>query len=124
MQGKKRKIPKVRKVQRRIVKRKKGTILSEANYILSRAQNFDSRVVSFGPLLFFSTKNGDAWMLDPGDGLALCLAREGEPQSVHIITHGKEQSEVAIMHEDRSKAEETRCNKRCLKTKVIGGDIY
>ena len=81
---KKRKTTKGTKILRRIVKRKKGTILSEANYILSRAQNFDSRVVSFGPLLFFSTQSGDAWMLDPGDGLALCLAKEGEPQSVHI----------------------------------------
>jgi hypothetical protein len=81
---KKRKTTKGTKILRRIVKRKKGTILSEANYILRRAQEFDSRVVSFGPLLFFSTQSGDAWMLDHGDGLALCLAKEGEPQSVHI----------------------------------------
>ena len=81
---KKRKTTKGKKILRRIVKRKKGTILSEANYIINRAQEFDSRVVSFGPLLFFSTQSGDAWMLDHGDGLALCLAKEGEPQSVHI----------------------------------------
>ena len=84
MREKKRKIPKGLNVQRRIVKRKKGDIASEANYIISCAKKFDTRVVSFGSLLFFSTENGDAWMLDPGDGLALCLAKEGEPQSVYI----------------------------------------
>lgn len=71
-------------LQRRIVKRKRGDIASEANYIISCAKKNNARFVSFGPLLFFSTENGDAWMLDPEDSLALCLARECEPQSVNF----------------------------------------
>jgi hypothetical protein len=40
--------------------------------------------VTLGPLVFFSTETGDVWMLDPADGLALCLARDGEPLAVQI----------------------------------------
>ena len=80
---KKRKTPKVFNVKRRILKRKKGGIVSEANYIISCAKIFEAHVVSFGPLLFFSTENGDAWMLDHKDGLALCLAKKGESQSAY-----------------------------------------
>ena len=36
-------------------------------------------------LLFFSTETGDAWMLDPEDGLALCLARAGSRLAVRIV---------------------------------------
>ena len=43
---KKRKIPKGIKVQRRIVKRKKGDIASEANYIISCAKKLDAQVVA------------------------------------------------------------------------------
>ncbi|MCD6366664.1 MAG: hypothetical protein J7L46_03890 [Bacteroidales bacterium] len=71
-------------LQRRIVKRKKGDIASEANYIISCAKEYDARIVSFGPLLFFSTENGDAWMLDPEDSFAFCLAKECEPQAVNF----------------------------------------
>ena len=41
-------------------------------------------MVSLGPLVFFSTETGDAWVLDPADSLALCLARDGERQSFTI----------------------------------------
>ena len=34
-------------------------------------------IVTLGPLVFFATATGDAWMLDPQEGLALCLARAG-----------------------------------------------
>jgi hypothetical protein len=57
---------------------------NEANYIIERAQKSDMRVVSIGPLVFFSTETGDAWVLDPADSLALCLARAGERQSFTI----------------------------------------
>lgn len=40
---------------------------------------------TLGPLLFFSTETGDAWVLDPADHLALCLARDGEPLPANII---------------------------------------
>jgi hypothetical protein len=44
----------------------------------------DSRVVTLGPLVLFSTVSGDAWMLDPADHLATPLAREGDPLPVHV----------------------------------------
>jgi hypothetical protein len=59
-------------------------ITDEANYTIRRAQDNDARVVSLGPLILFSTETGDAWMLDPEDGLALCLARAGEAQPFTI----------------------------------------
>ena len=41
-------------------------------------------MVSLSPLIFFSTETGDAWVLDPEDNLALCLARDGDPYPVHV----------------------------------------
>lgn len=51
----------------------------EAAYVVERALRGESRVVSIGPLVLFSTPAGDAWMLDPADGLARCLARDRSP---------------------------------------------
>jgi hypothetical protein len=45
--------------------------------MIERAEERDARIVSLGPLIFFSTGTGDAWVLDPADSLALCLARDG-----------------------------------------------
>jgi hypothetical protein len=59
-------------------------ITQEADYIIERAQMYEARIVSLGPLLFFSTETGDAWLLDPADHLALCLAHEGERQPFEI----------------------------------------
>jgi hypothetical protein len=59
-------------------------ILNEAIYIIKRAQEYDSRIVILGSLVFFSTDTGDAWILDPEDSLALCLARDGDKQSYSI----------------------------------------
>jgi hypothetical protein len=59
-------------------------ITNEADYIIKRAQERDARAVSLGPLVFFSTETGDAWVLDPADSLALCLARDGERLSFTI----------------------------------------
>ena len=44
-----------------------------------------ARIVNLGPLVLFSTGTGDAWLLDPEDGLALCLARDGEEQPFTVI---------------------------------------
>ncbi len=41
--------------------------------------------MTLGPLIFFSTETGDAWLLEPEYASALCLARDGEPQYVRII---------------------------------------
>src|SRR2546427_11643515 len=57
----------------------------EVAYIVRRAVQGETRIVALGPLLFFSTETGDAWMLDPADHLALCLAKGGEPLPAKIV---------------------------------------
>ena len=44
----------------------------------------DGRVVTVGQLVLFSTETGDAWLLDPADQLAARLARDGDPEPIHI----------------------------------------
>jgi len=61
----------------------------EIQYIVSRATEHDARSVKLGPLAFFSSQTGDAWMLDLADGLALCLARDGVAQPVRIVETDK-----------------------------------
>jgi len=53
-------------------------------YIQRRAADYDSRIVTIGQLILFSTKTGDAWLLDPADQSAARLAREGESEPIHI----------------------------------------
>jgi hypothetical protein len=74
-----------RRVKRTRLGREQVSVSAEADYITRRAQDRDARVVSFGQLVFFSTATGDAWMLDPEDGLARCLARDGVPLPAGII---------------------------------------
>jgi hypothetical protein len=57
----------------------------EADYIIERAQLYESRVVLINGLIFFSTQTGDAWIFDPEDRLVLCLARNGERQNFSIL---------------------------------------
>jgi len=59
-------------------------VLDEVRNIVNCAAQGDSRVVGLGQLVFFSTQPGDAWVLDPDDGNALCRARGGDAQPVHI----------------------------------------
>src|SRR4029077_19392834 len=54
-------------------------LAQEIKYIQRRAAEYDARFVTVGPLVFFSTETGDAWMLDPADQLAARLARDGDP---------------------------------------------
>ena len=54
-------------------------LAQEIKYIQRRAAEYDARFVTVGPLVFFSTETGDAWMLDPSDHLAARLARDGDP---------------------------------------------
>ena len=42
------------------------------------------RVISIGKPILFSSKSGDAWLLDPSDQLAARLARDGDPEPIHI----------------------------------------
>ncbi len=49
-----------------------------------RAAQRQSRILTIGQLVLFSTETGDAWLLDPSDQLAAPLARDGDPLSVEI----------------------------------------
>lgn len=69
---------------KKLVTRDKTNILKEAEYIISRAEQNHARVVTFGPLIFFSTETGDSWVLDPEDKIALCLSRNGEKGDYRI----------------------------------------
>ena len=63
-------------------------LMDEVAYIQERAAERDSRVVSIHDLLLFSAKNGDAWLLDTSDRLALRVAEEGRAIDVHIDEKG------------------------------------
>jgi hypothetical protein len=67
-----------------IVSKTRLSIRGEVDHIVSCAMRRDGRVVSLTSLVFFSTDTGDAWMLDPEDGLALRLARDGTRLPTHI----------------------------------------
>ncbi|MFH0938773.1 MAG: hypothetical protein V1899_05790 [Planctomycetota bacterium] len=71
--------------KQKIISREQINISSEADYIVKRAQNHDGCAVALNDIVFFSTENGDAWMLDPQDQLALCLARDGIRQDYVIV---------------------------------------
>ena len=82
----------------RTLRGKEFRLADEVRYILRRAANRDGRVVSIGPLVLFSTKTGDAWLLDPADHFALPLALNGDPQPFHV-----EESSVNFTIEWRGK---------------------
>lgn len=63
---------------------KRWRLADEVRYIQRRAALHDGRFVSVGPLALFSTDTGDAWLLDPSERLAARLARDGDPEPVHI----------------------------------------
>ena len=64
--------------------RRRLRLADEIRYIQRRAAARDGRVVTADQLLLFSTETGDAWLLDPADHLAARLARDGDPETVHI----------------------------------------
>ena len=59
-------------------------LTEEVRSIQQRAAEHDGRMVSIGPLVLFSTKTGDAWILDPVDQLAARLASNGDPLPLYI----------------------------------------
>jgi hypothetical protein len=59
-------------------------LAKEVRTIQRRAAEQDGRIVSIGPLVFFSTETGDAWMLEREDHLAVRLARGGDALPVLI----------------------------------------
>jgi hypothetical protein len=54
----------------------------EIKYIQHQAAKHDGRFVTIGPLVFFSTETGDAWMLEPSNQFAARLARDGDPEPI------------------------------------------
>ena len=63
----------------------KPDIHREIRYITRLAQAADSRVVSVGKLVLFSTHSRDAWLLDAEDNFAICLCRNGDPQPFRVV---------------------------------------
>jgi hypothetical protein len=59
-------------------------LADEVSYIQRWAADHHGRIVTIGQLVLFSTETGDAWLLDPADGLAARLARDGEREPIHI----------------------------------------
>ena len=59
-------------------------LANEVRYIQRRAADHDSRILTIGQLVLFSTETRDAWLLDPADQLAARLARDGQSEPIHI----------------------------------------
>jgi len=59
-------------------------LADEIRYIQDKAADHDGRMVTLGRLILFSTDTGDAWLLDVTDQLAIPLARDGDPEPVHL----------------------------------------
>ena len=72
-------------VDRRWVEGQDFHLADEVRYIQQQAAERDSRIVTIGQLLLFSTESGDAWILDPADHLASRIAETGDPRTVHIV---------------------------------------
>lgn len=74
-----------RRGRRQVLAREEVNIVREAELAVQRAVRRETRIVTIGPLIFFSTESGDAWVLDPGDGLARRLANDGTslPHGIH-----------------------------------------
>jgi hypothetical protein len=66
------------------VKGKSFRLADEVRYIQNNAAGHDGRVVTLGQLILFSTYTGDAWLLDVADQLASPLARDGDPEPIHL----------------------------------------
>jgi hypothetical protein len=60
-------------------------VRKDAKYVVERAQAGVASVVAVGPLAFFSTQTGDAWLLDSDGGEALCLTKDREPQPYTVM---------------------------------------
>jgi hypothetical protein len=59
-------------------------LADEVRHIQRCAARHTGRIVTVGQLILFSTQTGDAWLLDKEDGLAAQLARDGDPEPIHI----------------------------------------
>ena len=59
-------------------------LADEVRHIQRCAARYDGRIVTVGQLILFSTQTGDAWLLDKQDGLAVQIARDGDPEPIHF----------------------------------------
>jgi hypothetical protein len=66
---------------KRIVEGKSFRLADEVRYIQRRAADYDSRIVTIGQLILFSTKTGDAWLLYLADQSAARLAPRGRERA-------------------------------------------
>ena len=82
-----------RRPGKQMVEGKSFRLAEEVRYIQRRAADHHGRVVTVGQLVLFSTETGDAWLLDPSDQLAARLARDGDPEPVHI-----EENDTSLRH--------------------------
>src|SRR6202795_2652755 len=69
---------------KRLVEGASFRLADEVRYIQRRAADHDGRIVTIGQLILFSTDTGDAWLLDVTDQLAVRLARDGDPEPIHL----------------------------------------
>src|ERR1700740_2605904 len=69
---------------KRMVDGKSFRLADEVHYIQRRAAEHDERIVTVGPLVFFSTETGDSVLPDALDHLAARLARDGDPEPIDI----------------------------------------
>src|SRR5215470_8272395 len=69
---------------KRMVDGKDFRLADEVRHIQRCAATHAGRIVTVGQFILFSTETGDAWLLDKEDGLAAPLARDGDPELVHI----------------------------------------
>src|SRR6266849_9376216 len=73
-----------RRSDRQVVDGKGFRLADEISYIQDKAADHDGRIVTIGQLILFSTDTGDAWLLDVTDQLAARLARDGDPEPIHL----------------------------------------
>ena len=67
-----------------VVDGKDFRLTEEIRYIQDKAAEHDLRMVIIGQLILLSTETGDAWLLDVTDKLAVRLARDGDPEPIHL----------------------------------------
>ena len=67
-----------------VVDGKDFRLTEEIRYIQDKAAEHDLRMVTIGQLILFSTETGDAWLLDVTDKLAVRLARDRDPEPIHL----------------------------------------
>ena len=91
--GKRKKRSRTNKPQSKPIsqKPKHPSLSQEINTIVQFSHQRESRLLTPGRLIFFSTATGDAWILDPDEGRARCLSLDGEKQPFTINETSAEQ---------------------------------